>query len=132
MNYVIDCSFSSALFLPDEGSREVSDFFQNSLSDEDQIYVPQLWWYETNNVICVSIRRKRLKSSQAIEVIRLLSQLPIQTDAAAGPVYSEELLRITADHNISSYDAAYLELALRKTARLMTLDKALGEIIVYF
>ena len=73
MNWVIDCSFASALFLPDEASSNVRSFFEK-INDEDILLVPNLWWYEITNVLVVSERRKRLSHADIIKVISLFDQ----------------------------------------------------------
>lgn len=121
MNYVVDCSFTSALFLPDESSETVSDFFLKR-NQNDVISAPLLWWYETNNVLSVSLKRKRLNQSDVVTVLDLLGQLKLDIDYSIGTELSKEILRLTHVYTLSAYDAAYVELAIRKKAHLMSLD----------
>lgn len=121
MNYVVDCSFTSALFLPDESSETVSDFFLKRHRN-DAFYVPFLWWYETNNVLSVSLKRKRLNQSDVVAVLDLLGQLKLDIDYSFGTDLSKDILRLTQGYALSAYDAAYIELAIRKKAHLMSLD----------
>lgn len=122
--YVIDCSFSSALFLPDENSDRISDFFK-TLSKNDLIYVPHLWWYETNNVLNISVKRKRITRNDFSAVIELFSHMKIETDSEYGLSFSKEIFDLSQVYNLSSYDSVYLELAMRKNGRLMSLDNEL-------
>lgn len=122
--YIIDCSFSSALFLPDEKSDGVGDFFKG-LSKSDMINVPHLWWYETNNVLNISVKRKRLTHNDFSAVIELFSHMKIETDSEYGLSFSKEIFDLSQVYNLSSYDSVYLELAMRKKGRLMTLDNGL-------
>ncbi|MFH0975330.1 MAG: type II toxin-antitoxin system VapC family toxin [Spirochaetota bacterium] len=124
MKFVIDCSFSSALFLPDEKSDSIRTFFIN-LKDSDQIYIPLLWWYESINVLNVSLKRKRLNFNAISKIIELFDKMPIETDISYGSHYSKNIFELTQLYKISAYDAAYIELAVRKKAKLMTLDKDL-------
>jgi len=124
MNYVIDCSFSSALFLPDEKSDAVRKFFLE-MKNTDQLMVPQLWWYETGNVLNMSLKRKRLNHNEAVSVIDLLKKIKLVTDVESGPEYIHRLFELTQLYGISSYDAAYLELSIRMKCPLMTLDAEL-------
>jgi len=124
MHYVTDCSFSSALFLPDEKSDTVRNFFIN-LKKKDHIFIPFLWWYETNNVLNISIKRKRLNHFNVISILTLLNELGLKTDSEYGYEFSMKIFQLTQLYNISSYDAAYLELSVRKKAKLMTLDNDL-------
>jgi len=124
MNYIIDCSFSSALFLPDEKSDLVRDFFIK-IKNDDNIFIPLLWWYETSNVLNTSIKRKRLSHADVAGIIELFEQLKLETDYESGADFSKRVFEISQLYSVSSYDAVYLELALRKKGRLMTLDREL-------
>jgi uncharacterized protein with PhoU and TrkA domain len=57
MNDVVDCSYSSVLFLPDECSEDVRNLILNINKINHAVFVPLLWWYETSNVISVSIKK---------------------------------------------------------------------------
>jgi predicted nucleic acid-binding protein len=121
MKFVIDCSFSSALFLPDENSDTAHKFFLN-LKPSDRVVIPVLWWYETINVLNVAIKRKRLNFSTVNTIIELLAKLPFEIDVHYGIAYSKELFELTQLYKLSSYDAVYIELALRTKSKLMSLD----------
>ena len=124
MHYVMDCSFSSALFLPDERSDIVREFFIN-LDKGDRVIVPLLWWYETDNVLNISVSRNRISHSDVITILDLLDGIAPETDAGHGRECSGKIFELTQLYKISAYDAVYLELAMRKKAALMTLDKDL-------
>jgi len=124
MNYVVDCSFSSALFLPDEQSDTAQKFFLD-WKKGTKVYVPALWWYETQNVLNVALKRERLTYVQVLKIIDLLHTLHIQVDGSFQNSYSKQTIELSQLYNLSAYDAAYLELAIRKKAKLMTTDKVL-------
>jgi len=126
MKYVMDCSFSSALFLPDENSAGSRNFIL-SLTGRDSIYIPLLWWYETANVLRFSVKRKRLKHSDVTTVIDLLSSLNIVTDFEHGKNHVKEMFDLADKYDLTSYDAAYLELAAREKAKLMSYDNNLNK-----
>lgn len=121
MAYVIDCSFSSSLFLPDENSLISVDFFKHSIG-KSNIFIPLLWLYETSNVIYVAIKRKRITIAQSQEIFNLLNLLNLETDYEYGLIFSNNILNISNWYSISAYDAVYLELAIRKKAQLSTFD----------
>jgi predicted nucleic acid-binding protein len=81
-----------------------------------------LWWYEIRNVLMVSERRGRLDNAKIARVLRLLRGLPVAIDA---DVEEEALMQLARRHQLTAYDAAYLELALRKGYPLATLGDAL-------
>lgn len=124
MVYILDCSFCASLFLPDEESERVKKIFYE-INEEDEIFVPLLWWYEMSNVLSVAIKRKRLKYADALNINRLLSSFNFITDSVYGNMYSEKILELTQRYTLSVYDAAYLELSMRKQGALGTLNKEL-------
>ncbi|MEE4603263.1 MAG: type II toxin-antitoxin system VapC family toxin [Desulfobacteraceae bacterium] len=72
-------------------------------------------------------RRHRLKQVDSVRFITLLSQLPIVVEHE-GPVRQmKDLLALGRACNLSSYDAAYLDLSIRKDCPIATLDKKLIE-----
>ena len=124
MVYILDCSFCASLFLPDEKSEDNKKVFQK-IDEKDEVYIPLLWWYELSNVLTTAVRRKRLKHSDALNINRLLSSFNFITDINYGSEYTEKLLQLSQLYNLSSYDACYLELSIRKQGMLGTLDKEL-------
>lgn len=127
MPYVMDCSWSSALFLPDENSGKVESFFLHQKKQTISIHVPPLWWNETTNVLLSAMKRNRLSPAAALEILQMLDQLSPSTDQEYGKEIAERALGLGREHGLSGYDAAYLELAMRKQATLLTLDNALAK-----
>jgi predicted nucleic acid-binding protein len=124
MLYVFDASFVGALIIPDEKSKE-TDKLYTRIQNDDTRYVPQLLYYEIANVFKNLIRRGRYAYDEVLTFIPPLASLHLTSDSGADAALSERLLRIAQDYTLSSYDAAYLELAGRKKAVLCTLDKNL-------
>jgi predicted nucleic acid-binding protein len=88
--------------------------------------VPSIWLLEVVNVLLVAERQKRLSESDSIRFLTLLSQLPILVEYE-GPEMMKELLALARSNNLSSYDASYLDLAMRKGVPIATLDNKLIE-----
>jgi predicted nucleic acid-binding protein len=84
--------------------------------------VPALWWFEIRNVLVVNERRGRISESDTASFLRRLAALPVEQDTNPDEA---ALLTLARRHRLSVYDAAYLELALRRAAALATLDTAL-------
>jgi len=124
MVYVFDASFVGALIIPDERNPHVNKL-SAKIKSEDEKHAPQLLWYEISNIFKNLLRRKRYTFDEVKKLFPLLSAINLNCDFETGPDYSEKLLRLCNDYNISSYDAAYLELAGRKKAALCTLDENL-------
>lgn len=80
--------------------------------ETDKALVPALWQLELVNVLRTACTRGKLSSEAARQVIDTLSALPIEVDQGPFPG-PRQLLELALRHNLSSYDAAYLELAMR-------------------
>ena len=124
MPYVFDASFIGASIFPDENNFRVEKI-QADIGEEEEITVPQLFWYEITSIFKNLIRQSRYTGDEVTQFFPRLSAFRLKTDFETGAFYSQKLLRLCNDYNLSSYDAAYLELADRKKAALCTLDKAL-------
>jgi predicted nucleic acid-binding protein len=122
--YVFDSSFVGALVIPDEKNPRV-DRIRANIGKDEEIFAPHLLWYEITNVFKNLLRRRRYTFDETLRLFPLLDAIRITCDFETGPGYAEKLLRLCNDYNISSYDAAYLELAGRKKAALCTLDENL-------
>ena len=80
---------------------------------------PYLLIYEVINGIVTAIRRKRLASDKAHEVMDNLIELGVELKG----VESGRILGLALEHNLSAYDAAYLALAESEGCELWTGDK---------
>jgi len=123
MKYVLDSSFIGAQIIPDEKDPHIDKMYGKIKYDEK--YVPHLFWYEIANLFKNLIRRKRYTQDKVIQFFPFLDALQLKYDYESGIEYSKKLLHLCNDFNLSSYDAAYLELAERKNAVLCTLDENL-------
>jgi predicted nucleic acid-binding protein len=122
--WVLDCSFAAASFLPDENSELTDKFFSNSGTEFNAV-VPSIWWYEINNVILVSKRRKRL-TDESIEIIyNSFESFPIEMDKNFSFQTMKSIYEIGKKYDLSVYDSAYLELCKRKIAGLASFDEKL-------
>ncbi len=124
MKWVMDCSMAAALGLPDELSSRAEKFLEVVLAD-GEVWVPPLWWYEIGNVLIVAKRRRRLTQARISHLAGLYAALPLRTDPAPSPTIAGAIQQLALHHDLSAYDAAYLELALRLGAGLASLDEDL-------
>ena len=124
MIYIYDASYVSALIIPDEKNPKI-DKMHKAVSEDDNIFTPQLLWYEVANIFMNLIRRKRYNYEKVTTFFPLLSAVRLKTDFETGVNYSKKIWELCNTYNLSSYDAAYLELADRKKAILCTLDENL-------
>ncbi|MDR2730861.1 MAG: type II toxin-antitoxin system VapC family toxin [Treponema sp.] len=124
MVYVYDSSFVGSLIITDEKNTRVNKLHA-SIGEDDDILVPQMFWYEITNIFMDLIRRKRYTYDDVYQFFSPLAALRLVCDNESGINYASKLLRLCDEYNISSYDAAYLELAERKKAVLCTMDENL-------
>jgi predicted nucleic acid-binding protein len=126
MNYVFDSSFVGAILIPDEWN-PATDKMRSGIGEEEDIYIPQLFWYEISNVFKNLIRRKRYTGDEVARFYPQLDAIRLTIDSETGIEYSKKLLYLSSEYNLGCYDAAYLELAKRKKATLCTLDEKLKD-----
>jgi len=88
--------------------------------------VPSLWHLEAANVMVKSLRLGKITQAQASTFVALLEALDIGTDGETSLRALHDTLDLARRYSLSAYDAAYLELALRKGLPLATLDTALS------
>jgi predicted nucleic acid-binding protein len=87
--------------------------------------VPSLWRLETANGLQVAIRRKRIDGAFRDHALIHLARLPITIDPETDVQAWTATLQLADRFQLTLYDAAYLELAQRRTLPLATLDSAL-------
>jgi predicted nucleic acid-binding protein len=122
-SFVLDCSIVFAWYFADE-SNSYADAVAASLSKADAL-VPTHWSLEVANALLTGERSKRSTEAQASTFITTLAALPIKPDSLTAAQACSATIALARIHNLSSYDAAYLELAMRHSLPLATLDKAL-------
>lgn len=87
--------------------------------------VPSIWPLEVVNVLLVAERRKRLSEADSARFLALLSQLPIVVEPRQPESGMKDLLILARSNGLSSYDASYLDLAMRQGLSIATLDHRL-------
>lgn len=120
--YVIDSSVFGPFFFNDE--TDVLDPALGDLIAGGECVVPQHWWLEIGNQLLMGLRRGRSDDLAARSLLTEVEHLPISVDGQTATQF-----RVTFDvasrHGLTVYDAAYLELAIRSSATLVSYDKAL-------
>lgn len=121
--FVIDNSVVMSWCFKDE-ENQYADSVLDKLSKATGL-VPAIWPLEVINVLLVAERRKRLSEADSVRFITLLSQLPIVVEYERPEQTMTDLLSLARVNNLSSYDATYMDLAMRKGVPMATLDKNL-------
>ena len=121
VGWVIDASVTMPWFFPDEATTFTEELL-DSLGNQE-LWVPTLWVLECTNVLQSAQRRRRIDATRRAEVAGQLSELPVRLDPQMPDFVG--LDRLASTHGLSAYDAAYLELALRRSLVLVSLDDRL-------
>jgi len=92
-----------------------------------EAFVPEIFTLEIANTLLVAERRNRMTSTQTANAINLIKSLPIQIDPQTSVIALGTTLTLAREQELASYDAAYLELAIRLGFPLATLDDRLAK-----
>lgn len=92
--------------------------------------VPSLWRLETANALQTALKRRRCNSAFRDLALLRLGELAIEVDFETDAHAWTTTLHLSERHNITVYDAAYLELALRRGVPLATRDQDLAKAAV--
>jgi predicted nucleic acid-binding protein len=123
--FVLDASVALSWCFEDEADA-AGDAVLRRLTTESAS-VPAIWPLEVTNVLLAAERRKRLTAAESARFLALVEALPIAVDAHTAARASREILVLARAHGLSSYDAAYLELAARSGLPLATRDRRLAD-----
>lgn len=123
MSLVIDSSATLAWVYSDEVTDSISEVFKRVT--ESGAWVPGLWRLEVANVLEMSARRGRHDAKFRDATLADLTLLPISVDPDTDRQAWGYTTRLATKHQMTLYDAAYLELSLRRKLPLATLDAEL-------
>jgi len=118
--FVLDCSIAMAWLFHDEATPKTTALL-NRLATETAL-VPAWWFIEIANVLAMAERKGRITPPQSDAFIADLSKLAIERDGEAPDRAFTHLLSLCRKHRLTSYDAIYLDLAIRRGLPLATLD----------
>ncbi len=122
MPVVLDNSIFLAWCMGDEDEPTASGAMQR-IQEEGGV-APRIWWYELRNALLVNERRSRISPQQVRDTLADSLELGIEIEDQ----HDESLvLELARRFGLTVYDAAYLEVALRRSLPLATLDRRLRE-----
>lgn len=121
--FVLDCSVTMAWYFKDEANA-YANAVRRSLSQAKAV-VPALWPLEVANILILGERRRRSTEAEAGKWLRYLQLLPIRLDDQTAVRAWSDILHVARLYDLSAYDAAYLELALRLGLPLASIDDKL-------
>lgn len=114
---VVDCSFFLSSIMPDEHENDVDLSLYST-------YVPAIFFLECMNVLKTALKKQRITATQHEACIWAFKDLPFYVDHFSSTQESlQTIARISQEYDLTSYDASYVELALRLKASIGTHDK---------
>jgi len=118
--FVLDASVTMAWCFEDEANA-YADAVLDSLTAVTAL-APAVWPLEIGNVLAVAERRKRIDKAGSIRFISLLMQLPVIVEPESPQRVFAEILALAREHELSTYDASYLDMSMRYGVPLATQD----------
>lgn len=122
--FIVDASVALCWYFEDQTTAYTEAVFE-CLAQGDEALVPAVWPLEMVNGLVVAWRQKSIRSEQLEDFIADLKDLPIEVDAQGCDRAYSSIFRMSCRYQLSSYDAAYLDLAVFQGLPLATLDKNL-------
>ncbi len=124
MPFVLDNSVVTGWYIPAQATPYAQTIATRL--ETDRAIVPALWQLEFANVLKTACTRGKLSLDNAREIVDTIAALPIELDSGLAPS-PRQLLELAMRYNLSSYDAAYLELAMRHGIPIACQDAKLKE-----
>ena len=97
----------------------------NLLVQDVSIRVPAIWPLEVANALLAAERRKRVTTTQVTTFLQVIKDLRISVDSTPVLLAFDRILLLAREQNLTEYDANYLELAIRESLIIATLDERL-------
>jgi predicted nucleic acid-binding protein len=122
---IIDASAAAAWLIPDERTEAADQLYKQVRVQPGRFHAPSLWHWEAGNLLIMSFRRGRLDQAQIEQGLNLLGACQIEFDPPPDARRRNAILRMAGAHQLTFYDAAYLELCVRLNSQIASTDKAL-------
>lgn len=121
MSLVVDASITMAWCFEDEATPATEAVLDRVV--ESNAIVPTIWRFEVGNALQMAIRRKRIDEIFRDDALAKLLAMPITVDPETDAHAWTTALRLSERFRLTLYDAAYVELAQRRSLPLATLDR---------
>lgn len=121
--FVLDASVALAWCFAEERTPPVVAIESRLLAET--VVVPGLWSIEVANVLVMSERRRRITANERLRLVQTLDSYPVQVDLGFVYLSHSTVSDLAIRHRLTVYDSAYLELAMRLSLPLATLDEQL-------
>ncbi|MBC7292942.1 MAG: type II toxin-antitoxin system VapC family toxin [Thermoleophilia bacterium] len=124
-SFVLDASVALAWGFESESNSYTEAVLEALV--EGQAFVPGVWLLEVGNGLLVAERRGRLTHADVVQFLSLLQELPITVELECPERMLGEVLALAHEQGLSTYDASYLDLAMRLGLPLATQDQVLRQ-----
>ncbi len=111
--FVADASVAIGWVHPAQATTQTAAML-DAIADGATLEVPALWPVEVANALIVLVRRRKLAEEERRLGLEWLRGLRMRIDHEMSALAFTRLSELAAAHRLSVYDAAYLELALRR------------------
>ncbi len=125
MTFVVDASVTMSWCFEDEATSYTESVLERL--DDSSATVPTIWPLEVANILLLGERRGRIPRSKTERFVRVLRELRISVEGSHTATALGPVLQLGREYGLTSYDAAYLELAMRRGLPLATLDGRLAD-----
>jgi len=112
-DFVADASVALGWVHPAQATKETAAML-DAIADGATLEVPSLWTLEVANALLVLVRRRKLTEADRQAGLGWLRGLRLRLDHEMASLAFSRLSDLAAAHQLSVYDAAYLELAQRR------------------
>lgn len=123
--FVVDNSIVMAWCFEDEENGYAETVLESLASAE--AFVPAIWPLEVGNVLLVAERKRRLSQASVVRFLELVGGLPITVEQETPERMLKEIVSLAREQGLSTYDASYLDLAMRLDLPLATQDTSLSK-----
>lgn len=125
MRFVLDNSVSMRWLLQDGNAERIAyadKVLELLMQEAGEAVVPGIWGQEVANVLVKAQARGMVSEARVTAFVGLLQEMAISADARTAERALRDTLQLARRFKLSSYDASYLELAMREGLALATLD----------
>ncbi len=122
--FVVDTSVVLAWCFEDEGDPYAEAVLETL--EVCEAVVPAIWPLEVGNVLLVAERNKRLSKADVVRFLALLNHLPVIVEQETPERMLKEIVALAREQRLTTYDASYLDLAMRLGLPIATRDTSLS------
>ena len=124
--FVLDASLTMAWCFESEAT-PYTEAILAQMGKGEQAWVPTFWRLEVVNSLLKAKRRGHVNVERCEHFLAQLREFAIEFDDQSLAKADTELFHLALKHQLSSYDALYLELAIRRKLPLATQDSNLAQ-----